>query len=106
MKKGICLFSLVGFLLLTGLVEAVSGFVLWFALPSGGGRRGLELAYLGLTRYTWVDVHDWAAIALTAIVLIHLLIHWKWVWRMTGIIFRTLTGVFREMRNPAGVKTN
>jgi hypothetical protein len=87
MKKGKYLFSLVGFLVLTGLVEAVSGFVLWFALPSGGGRRGLDLTYLGLTRHTWIDIHDWVAIALTAIVIIHIIIHWKWVARMTRQIF-------------------
>jgi hypothetical protein len=87
MKKGMYLFSLVGFLVLTGLVEAVSGFVLWFALPSGGGRRGLDLAYLGLTRHTWIDIHDWVAIALTVVVIIHFIIHWKWVARMIKQVF-------------------
>jgi hypothetical protein len=91
MKKGMYLFSLVGFLVLTGLVEAVSGFVLWFALPSGEGRRGLDLTYLGLTRHTWIDIHDWVAIALTVVVIIHFIIHWKWVARMIKQVFTQYT---------------
>jgi hypothetical protein len=91
MKKRIYLFGLVSVLLLTGLFEAVSGFVLWFALPSGGGRRGLELSFLGLTRHTWIDLHDWVAIALTAVVIIHFIIHWKWVARMIEQVFTQFT---------------
>jgi hypothetical protein len=106
MKKGIYLFSLVGLLFITGLAEAVSGFVLWFALPSGGGRRGLETAYLGLTRYTWTEIHDWVAIALTVIVLIHLLIHWKWVLRMTRHIFSQLAGAYHSLKGASGTSPN
>jgi hypothetical protein len=105
MKKGIYLFSLVGFLVLTGLVEAVSGFVLWFALPSGGGRRGLDLTYLGLTRHTWIDIHDWVAIALTCIVIIHFIIHWKWVACMIRQIctqFTRLQPSIKELENVGG----
>jgi uncharacterized iron-regulated membrane protein len=91
MKKGKYLFSVVGFLIVAGLVEAVSGFILWFALPSGGGRKGLDLTYLGLTRHTWIDIHDWVAIALTAIVIIHLIVHWKWVTYMFRQVFTKYT---------------
>jgi uncharacterized iron-regulated membrane protein len=91
MKKSTYLFSLVSSLLVLGLVEAVSGFILWFALPSGGGRKGLELTYLGIARHTWIDIHDWIAIALTVIVIIHIVIHWKWVLQMGKNIFRLAT---------------
>jgi hypothetical protein len=87
MKKSIYLFTLVGFLFLTGLVETISGFVLWFALPSGGGKKSLELTYWGLTRHTWIDIHDWVAIAMIVIMIIHFLLHWKWVCRMVKHIF-------------------
>jgi uncharacterized iron-regulated membrane protein len=107
MKKAMYLFSLVGLLVLTGLTEAISGFVLWFAIPSGGGRRGLELTYLGLNRYSWVDIHDWMAIALTVIVIVHLLIHWKWVFRMLRQVFNHLEVSYRSMRsvNRASIKS-
>lgn len=83
MKKGMYLFSLVSIMLFGGLIEMVSGFILWFVLPSGAGRGSQGLAYLGLTRHTWIDIHDWVAIALVVVVVIHIAIHWKWMVRMT-----------------------
>jgi cytochrome b subunit of formate dehydrogenase len=106
MKKGIYLFSMVICLILAGLVEAVSGYILWFALPSGGGRKGLELTYWGLTRHTWIDIHDWAAVVLTVVVIIHLLIHWKWVFRMTRQTFANFTQIYRDMKKTPAVKEN
>lgn len=106
MKKSIYLFTLVGLLILTGLVETISGFVLWFALPSGGGRKALELSYWGLTRQTWIDIHDWVAIALVAIVVIHLLLHWKWVCRMARNLFIQLKEAFQTIQRQSSLKTS
>jgi hypothetical protein len=100
MKKGTYLFSLVGGLLVLGLVEAVSGFILWFALPSGGGRRGLESLYWGLSRHSWIAIHDWVAIALTAVVVIHLLLHWKWVVKMGRLMVSSLHGQSQLVSSP------
>ncbi len=88
MKKSIYLFGLVIVLGIAGLIEAISGYVLWFALPSGGGRRGLESVFLGLERHSWIELHDWAAIVLTAAVIVHLLLHWKWVVSMVKRLWR------------------
>jgi hypothetical protein len=93
MKKSVYLFGLVSILFVAGLVEAVSGFVLWLALPSGSGRGAFNLTYLGITRHTWIDIHDWVAIALIAIVIIHLIMHWKWVTRMARQIFKQFTNL-------------
>jgi hypothetical protein len=106
MKKKTYLFGLVGLLVISGLVEAVSGFVLWFVLPSGGGRGRLGLTYLDLTRHTWIDIHDWVAIALTVIVIVHLVIHWKWVVQMVRHTFTALTGAYREPQASIPLKTN
>jgi|WetSurMetagenome_2_1015567.scaffolds.fasta_scaffold745888_1 hypothetical protein len=106
MKKGLYLFSLVGILILTGLVEAVSGLVLWFALPSGIGRRGLEQSYLGLSRYTWIDIHDWVAIALIVIVMIHLILHRKWVLYMIKHIFDQLLEAYNSLKGASGSTIN
>jgi len=71
-----------------GLVEAVTGFVLWLGFPEGGNGAGRlyggirNLTYWGLTKHTWIDIHDWVAIALVAIVLLHVVIHWKWLVRV------------------------
>ena len=75
-----------------GLLEAVSGFVLWLALPSGGGWRGsrfggLESTFWSLSRHTWLDIHDRAAVAIVAVIIIHLVLHWKWIMYMTRKLF-------------------
>jgi hypothetical protein len=106
MRKSIYLFTLVILLALSGIVETISGFILWFALPSGGGRRGLELTFWGLSRHTWVQIHDWFAIALMAIVVIHLALHWKWVIRMFKQIFFQIKVAYLTLRGNSTVKAN
>jgi cytochrome b subunit of formate dehydrogenase len=86
-RKAIQNYVLVGLLVIGSLVEAVSGFVLWFALPHSGGRWA-SLQFWSITRTEWVDIHDWAAVALIVVVLVHLLIHWKWVVTVTRQIIR------------------
>jgi hypothetical protein len=106
MKKGIYLISLVTIMFFISLAETVSGFVLWFALPSGGGRGGLELTYFGIARHTWINIHDWLAIALVVVVTVHLLIHWKWVVRMIRNIIIQLTDGFRSIKGSSVVTTD
>ena len=69
--------ALVMFLL--ALFEAVSGFVLWLVLPRGGGYRGgrglsTEATFLW-SGDTWLDLHNWVAVALVVVVVIHLILH-------------------------------
>ena len=85
---------------LLGLAEAVTGFVLWLGFPaggSGGGRGwggGLGSGGLGnitfweISKHTWIDIHDWVAVALVVLVLVHVVLHWKWIMRMAKSIFR------------------
>ena len=82
MNKSRILFSLASSLFILTIVEAVSGFVLWFIIPRGGGRRGLEEAFWNLTRTDWLTIHDWAAVAFLIILIVHTVLHWKWIARM------------------------
>jgi len=68
---------------LLALVQAVSGFVLWLALPHSG--RGDTFLW---SRDAWLTMHNRAAIALTVIVVIHIIVHWSWIVRMTRSYFR------------------
>ncbi len=106
MKKTKLQFGLVLTLFGLGIVEAFSGFVLWLALPSGGGwgRRGIEQVFWTLPRYTWIDIHDWVAVALIVIVVVHLAMHWKWIVRMMRSFFYTAFGKHESQLAPlAGV---
>ena len=70
---------------LLALVQAVSGLILWLALPSGGRGDGGTFLF---SRDVWLTMHNRAAIALTVIVLIHIILHWGWIVRMTKSYFR------------------
>ena len=79
-------------LFLLGLFQAVSGFIQWLVLPRGGYRGGREVGTVAdntflWQRDTWVDLHNWIAVALVVIVLIHLILHWKWIVHMTKTYF-------------------
>jgi ABC-type dipeptide/oligopeptide/nickel transport system permease subunit len=77
---------------LLALFQAVSGFVLWLVLPRGGGYmggRGTDGNGIFLwPRDTWIDLHDWTAVALVVIVVVHIILHWGWIIRMTRSYFR------------------
>ena len=88
MKQWVKNFVLFILLFLSGLFHAISGFVLWIVLPHGQGYRGgrgLELVDNTFIwqRDTWIDLHDWTAVALVVLIIIHLILHWKWIWYMT-----------------------
>jgi hypothetical protein len=76
-------------MLLLGLVQAISGFLLWLVIP--GGHRGFGAGRASDTilwpRYTWIDLHDWTAVALVVMVIIHLILHWNWIVNMTKKAF-------------------
>ena len=60
------------------LLSAISGLV--FLLPAGlsSGSR-----ILGLSTQAWDALHVWSSLAMIAGVLMHLVLHWKWIVSMT-----------------------
>jgi len=68
---------------LLGLLEVASGFVLWLVLPRGsgymGGRGLASEANLLWSRDTWLALHIWVGVALVIMVVIHLVLHWRWI---------------------------
>lgn len=55
----------------------------WRHGGGGGGWFGGEgcdgASFLGLTRHQWGDVHFWIALSLIALLVVHLVLHWRWV---------------------------
>lgn len=66
------------------VVAGVSGLVAWLVLPDGGFRGGrnplFNAQWLGLTRHSWNEVHLYAGLALLAILVAHVALHWRWIW--------------------------
>lgn len=63
--------------LITLIPSLVSGLVLYLVLPEGGGRGSGWAAYLGITRNQWVTMHNNTSLIFAALLIIHLLLHWK-----------------------------
>lgn len=56
-------------------IEVFSGFVIWLDIPYGN--KGVFI----VDQLTWISVHKWGAITIAVFVLIHVLLHWKWIAR-------------------------
>jgi hypothetical protein len=83
---GIIMFPLATF-------ETVSGFVLWLVLPGGGegymgGRGSIAAGTFLWPRDTWVDLHNWVGVALVVVVVLHLVLHRRWIVHTTKTFFR------------------
>jgi len=68
--------------LITFVPSLVSGLVLFFVLPSGGGRGGSHAVYLGLFRDQWLTMHNYWSLAFSALIIIHLILHWMYFWNI------------------------
>jgi cytochrome b subunit of formate dehydrogenase len=66
---------------LLALVQIVSGFVLWLALPAGDGGTFLW------SRGVWLNIHSRSAIVLMIIVVVHVILHWGWIVSTTKSCF-------------------
>jgi len=81
-------------MLLPAIFQAVSGFVLWFVLPRGGGGGGggrgtaaVNEATFLWDRHTWIDIHNWVAVTLLVLLVVHLILNWKWIVYITRAYF-------------------
>ncbi len=93
MRKATRNYILFVVLFFLSLFQTVSGFILWLALPRGDGGQGHglggdEATFWSLSRHTWGDLHDWVAVAILVIIIIHLILHWKWITYMTRSYFK------------------
>jgi hypothetical protein len=68
-------------------LAAVSGVVFLFAPP---GSRNSAAPLFIFTRGTWDLIHTWSGVALTIAAALHFAIHWGWVKKVTGRVFRSL----------------
>jgi hypothetical protein len=64
--------------------ETLSGIVIWLIMPRGVGdlfpaQAGYGRTFWGLQRNVWVDLHAWVAVFMIAIIVVHVIIHWRWI---------------------------
>lgn len=65
--------------------------VLYLVLPSGGGQgSGWEL-FLNIPRSQWVVMHDNSSLVFAALIIVHLLLHWKFFRHIDRYLTRNKT---------------
>lgn len=85
------------------LVTAVTGIIIWLFLP-----RGTQLAafgtvlshqtFLGIQRQIWLDMHTYLGLLFTALVAIHLVLHWSYIKHLPQRLARTETKKHRSVK--------
>ncbi len=79
-------------------LTAITGIYLMFA-PAGGYQNGRNPAWdpgFLFTRTTWDLIHTWSAVVMVAAAFLHLLIHWRWVTKVTGKMFGSIAAIPRR----------
>lgn len=78
----------------SALIAALSG-VYFLYFPVGGYQGGRNPYYnvqILFNRHTWDDLHMWAGIAMIAVAVLHIFLHWSWVVNMTKRMVKDLLG--------------
>jgi hypothetical protein len=79
---------------------AVSGIYFLFA-PVGGYQGGRNLAWdpgLIFSRATWDLIHTWSGVILILAAVVHLIIHWRWVVKVTKRLLGSFSLRFRPQQ--------
>jgi hypothetical protein len=74
------------------LLTAVSGIYLYL-VPGGAALRQFGDPMFLASRATWDLLHTWAGVVLIAAAVIHFVIHWGWVSKVTHSVVRSLPGI-------------
>jgi len=69
------------------------GLIMHYVLPPGSGLHqglggGEAKTFLMLGRHDWGAAHWVLAVIFLSLLLAHLLLHWRWIWRQYKTIFR------------------
>ena len=82
---------------LSFLLTALSGIYFLF-FPGGHGAVTPDVIF---SRTTWKVIHDWAGTIFIALVVVHFIIHRKWVTKVTGKILALVPGFRPVSPTPA-----
>jgi cytochrome b subunit of formate dehydrogenase len=66
------------------VVVSVSGLAI-----KAGASRGRSQEMLGIQKGAWNEIHDWSGTIFIILVVIHLILHWRWIACMTRNIFQS-----------------
>lgn len=82
--------------LVTFIPSLITGLVLFLVLQSGGGKGNSWITYLGIARTQWVNLHNYTSLVFAALLIIHLMLHWRF--------YRNIRKTFSERaKEPFGI---
>lgn len=99
-KKLLMMYIVFVLMTVTGVVSFVSGVVLWL---SGEGRfgegpqhgryandatEGSRNVILGIGRGLWRDIHVYSSLVCVGIVVVHILLNWRWITSASRAVLR------------------
>jgi cytochrome b subunit of formate dehydrogenase len=90
-KYAVDLITLISF-----VITAITGLAIKFFMPSGVRQAGQQI-FLGITRHSWVEIHNWAGIIMIIFALIHVTLYWN--------IFACMTRNFFKKNEECGINT-
>lgn len=70
------------------IISAVSGLAMLLHMPSGV-RQGRLQEFLGIQKEAWLGLHNGTSLILIVLVIIHFILHWEWIARVTKSMFKT-----------------
>jgi hypothetical protein len=65
-----------------------TGLLIHYILPPGGG-RGYALTLWGMNRHDYGNIHFYLALAMVALIIMHIWLHWPWVCSILSNLFGT-----------------
>jgi hypothetical protein len=71
--------AVIGLAFLTAGASGIAFLFLGSGGYQGGRNPGFSAVFLGLERGTWSDLHDLAGLVMIAGVIIHLILHRRWI---------------------------
>ncbi len=60
------------------LVVAKTGLIIFFFLPDGVRRGGYQ-EFFGITKNTYINIHNWAGVIFIIFIILHIILHWPWI---------------------------
>lgn len=72
------------------LALIMTGFLIQWILPARQGRAGRRMLW-GMDRHDWGEIHLYLSIALIGLIVLHVVLHWKWVFATTRDLLRGKT---------------
>ncbi len=90
MKKSDWQYLIDSFLFINIVGIVIIGFLLGLVIPQGPSVAESSKYFLGLHRHDWGRIHFYLSIAFTVLIIIHLILSWKWIKAKAKQIFKNV----------------